>query len=158
MKFATLLACAATAMLLAGCGNDSTSYLIDGADRSLTLSRVQPYFWSSAWDLSLVTTGLPDCMRRHRLKPAGMDGFKVELFRTPDDRYLLKQGGNWYVTETRTCRLQQFQTPPAEPGERLGAFELKDEHLQFVAAPKSAAPPSPPAQTSAAAPAVPAAP
>ena len=140
MKFATLLACAATAMLLAGCGNDSTSYLIDGADRSLTLSRVQPYFWSSAWDLSLVTTALPDCMRRHRLKPAAMDGFKIELFRTPDDRYILKQGGNWYVTETRKCRLQQFQTPPTAPGERLGAFEVKDERLQFVPAPKPAAP------------------
>ncbi|HUW37507.1 MAG TPA: hypothetical protein VMV91_09245 [Rhodocyclaceae bacterium] len=143
MKFPTLLAWVATALLLAGCGNDSASYLIDGADHSLTLSRVQPYLWSSAWDLALVTTRMPDCMRRHRLKPAAMDGFKVELFRTPEDRYILKQGGNWYVTETEKCRLQQFQTPPAEPGERLGDFELKEKRLQFVPAPKSAAPAQP---------------
>ncbi|HUY03370.1 MAG TPA: hypothetical protein VMV33_08800 [Rhodocyclaceae bacterium] len=156
MKFPTLLACAATALLLTGCGNDSASYLINGADHSLTLSRVQPYFWSSAWDLSLVTTHMPDCMRRHRLKPAAMDDFKVELFRTPEDRYILKQGGNWYITETEKCRLQQFQTPPAEPGERLGVFEIKEKRLQFVPAPTSAAPPLP--QPPAAAPAAPVAP
>lgn len=143
MKFTTLLAWVATALLLTGCGNDSASYLIDGADHSLTLLRVQPYFWSSAWDLSLVTTREPDCMRRHRLKPASMDGFKVELFHTPEDRYILKQGDNWYITETQKCRLQQFKTPPAEAGDLVGAFEVKANKLQFVASSRLAAPAAP---------------
>ena len=155
MRFATRLACAATALLLTGCGSDAASYLIDGPDHSLTLLREQPYFWSSQWDLSLVTTREPDCMRRHRLKPAAMDGFKLEVFHTPDDRYILKQRNRWYVTETQKCRLQEFQKPPDEPGEPLGAFELKDKRLQFVAFAKPAKPAAaPPTALPAAPPAV----
>ena len=159
MRFATMLAWAATALLLTGCGSDAASYLIDGPDHSLTLLREQRYFWSRQWDLSLVTTHEPACMRRHPLQPAAMDGFKLEVFHTPDDRYILKQGNRWYVTETQKCRLQMFQKPPPEPGEPLGTFEVKDKRLQFVAAAKppvaAAAVPKLPAATPPAAPSAP---
>lgn len=142
MRFATMLILATAAMLLAGCSSDSASYLITGPDHSLTLERVKPYFWSHDWQLSLVTTGQPACMRRHPLQPAPIDGFKLEVFRTPNDRYILKQGSHWYVTETEKCRLQMFHTPPPAPGKLVGSFETKNDRLQFVAAPSAAPAPA----------------
>ena len=140
------IALAATALLLAGCGRDSASYLIDGRDHSLTLMREQTYFWRSDWDLALMTTRQPECMRRHPLKAAPMgEDFKVELFRSLEGGYILKQGGNWYVADTQKCRLQQYPAPPAEPGDLLGAFEVKEDRLQFTAAAQSAVKPPAPA-------------
>ena len=123
----------AAAMILAGCGSDSASYLIDGPNLSLTLLREKPYFWSKNWELVLVATRRPDCMRRHDLKPAADSGFKLEVFRTLEGGYILKQGDNWYVTELRQCRLQAFPSRPTEPGDAVGAFEVKDGRLQFAA-------------------------
>ena len=142
MKWTTALA--ATAVLLAGCGSDSASYLIDGPGHSLTLLREQVYFWSSEWDLALMTTNAPECMRRHKLKAAPLVGdFKAELYRSLEGGYILKQGGNWYIADTQQCRLQQYEAPPVEPGDLVGAFEVKDGKLQFVAAAKSVAPTAP---------------
>lgn len=135
------IALAATAVLLAGCVSDSASYLIEGRDHSLTLLREQAYFWSGEWDLELMTTHQPECMRRHKLKPVPMGDFKAELFRSLEGGYILKQGGNWYIADTQKCRLQQYQAPPIEPGDLLGAFEVKDDRLQFVEAAKLAAKP-----------------
>ncbi len=133
MKWTTALI--STAVLLAGCGSDSASYLIDGTGHSLTLLREQEYFWDKEWDLALMTTRQPDCMRRHELKPAPMDGdFKAELYRSLEGANILKQGSNWYVADTEKCRLQQYQTPPVDPGDLFGAFEAKEGKLQFVAA------------------------
>ena len=125
------------AVVLSACGrSDTASFLIDGADLSLTLVRNQSYAWSDEWDLELVTTHQPDCMRRNPLKPAPDAGFKLEVFRALEGGYILKQGNNWYITETGKCQLQQFKTPPAEPGDPLGAFTIKEQRLQFVAVPK----------------------
>jgi hypothetical protein len=126
-------AAVAAVLVVAGCSSDAASYLIDGPDTSLTLVREKPYFWSKNWELSLVATRLPECMRRHELKPATDNGFKLEVFRTLEGGYILKQDGNWYVVDLQQCRLQTFTTPPREPGDRAGAFEVKDGRLQFVA-------------------------
>ena len=135
----------AAALLLAGCSRDSTTYQIDGPGHSLTLMREQLYFWSSEWDLALMTTRQPECMRRHPLKAAPMSAdFKVELFRSLEGAYILSQGTNWYVADAQNCRLQQYATAPAEPGDLLGAFEAKQDRLQFTAAARSAAPTSAP--------------
>ncbi len=132
-----LITAALLAALLTGCGSsDTASYLIDGADLSLTLVRNQTYAWSEDRELELVTTHKPDCMRRNPLKPAADAGFKLEVFRALEGGYILKQGNNWYVTESGKCQLQQFKTPPVEPGDLLGAFVIKDQRLQFVAAPR----------------------
>lgn len=144
MKLSALSVLLAT--LLTACGSsDSASYMIDGPDLSLTLVRNQTYAWSDEWELELVTTHMPDCMRRNRLKPAPDAGFTLQVFRALEGGYILKQGNNWYVTETRRCQLQAFQAPPAQPGDALGAFAIKDQRLQFVAAQKPPAPPAPPA-------------
>jgi len=136
---------ALSALLLAACGSvDSASYMINGAAHSLSLTRTKNYFWSNEWELTLVTARNPECMRRHHLQPLTGAEFKVELYRSLEGNYIVKQGGNWYVTETQQCRLQKFPTPPREPGDLLGVFEERDEGIRFVAAPgaKSTAPPA----------------
>jgi len=128
--------------LLAGCaGIDSASYMISGAQHSLSLSRTKNFTWDKEWELSLVTTRNPECMRRHKLQPVTGPEFKLELYRSLEGNYIIRQGSNWYVTETQKCRLQQFSTPPREPGDLLGIFEEKDDGIKFVAAPAT-----PPAQ------------
>jgi len=133
----------ALAALLPGCGSsDSASYLISGPSKSLSLLRETQYFWSSEWNLSLVTSNNPECMRRHKLQPVPDGEFKAELFRSLEGNYILKQGNNWYVTEIQKCRLQQFQAAPREPGDPLGSFEVKEGILQFVTSSNPVAPPA----------------
>lgn len=127
------------ALALTACGReDAASYLIDGSRHSLSLLRDKPFAWSSGWDLSLVTTNIPDCMRRNKLMHSSDKKFKVELYRTFDGAYILNQNDNWFVTEIQKCQLQKFKSPPPEPGKLLGTFEDKDGRLQFVALAKSA--------------------
>jgi len=130
----TLMVCAV--LFLAGCESDTASYLISSKEHCLTLVRDKPYPWSREWQLALVTSRMPDCMRRHKLNPVPIDGsaFKLDLFRAYEGGYILRQGMNYYVTETGKCQLQQFKAPPAELGEALGAFEVKEKKLRFVAA------------------------
>lgn len=139
---------AVATMLLAACGSiDSAAYMIGGAPHSLSLIRTKTFLWSSEWELALVTAHSPDCQRRHKLQPVGGAEFKVELYRSLEGNYIVKQGNNWYVTETKQCRLQQFQTPPREPGDLLGVFEEGDDGIKFVAAAagRPALPPAAPA-------------
>ena len=141
MNWKTVLAAAAAALLAAGCSRDSATYPIDGREHSLTLMREQLYFWSSEWDLALMATRQPECMRRHPLKAAPMGAdFRVELYRSLEGAYILRQGDNWYVADAQSCRLQQYATAPAETGDLLGAFEAKQDRLQFTAAARSAVP------------------
>ncbi|QDX81413.1 hypothetical protein B9N43_09245 [Denitratisoma sp. DHT3] len=123
------------ALLLTGCDADSASYLIDGnRDHSLSVLRDKPWPWSD-WEVSLVVTRLPECMRRHRLKNAPADGnFKLELYESLEGGFILHQGKRWYVTETGKCAFQAFKEPPPEPGLPLGTFDEKDGSLKFRAA------------------------
>jgi len=130
----TAMLCVA-ALALSACGHeDAASYLIDGPRYSLSLLREKPYLWSSGWDLALVTTHMPDCLRRNKLDHAEDADFKIDLYRTFNAGYILRHENNWYVTETQKCQLQQFKSPPPAPGNLLGSFEEKDGRLQFVSA------------------------
>jgi hypothetical protein len=121
------------AALLGACGgNDSASYLIDGTgDHALTLFRDKAFLWSDGWDLQLVVTNQPDCQRRHTLKRGGDGNFKLTVYRSGDGAYILKQGKRWYVTELRSCRLQQYEEAPPAPGDPIGAFDAKGGVLHF---------------------------
>ena len=147
---------AVSAALLTACGSiESAAYMIAGAPHSLSLTRTKTFFWSSEWELTLVTAHNPECMRRHKLQPVAGTEFKVELYRSLEGNYIVKQGNNWYVTETQKCRLQQFPTPPREPGDLLGVFEEKGDGIAFVAAPGTASPPPVPGSATPGAPAAP---
>ena len=132
----------ASAGLLTACGStDSASYQISGPQHSLSVIRTREFAWTKDWELALVTARNPECMRRHKLQSAPEGEFKAELFRSLEGNYILKQGNNWYVTETQKCQLQQFKQAPREPGDPLGTFSDKEGVLKFVAAPKPAAAP-----------------
>jgi hypothetical protein len=128
------LAALAAALVLAGCENQTASYRIDGNDHYLTLARKKPYMWSTEYQLELVVARLPECQRRHRLQPAPLAQARVDLFRSLEGGFILRQGDNYYVAETGQCRLQQFPAPPREPGEPLGVFDVREGRLRFIAA------------------------
>jgi len=133
MKSTLMLSGCTLALLLSACAReDMASYVIGGDQHhSLSLLR-ETYPWSSGWDMKLVTTNAPNCLRRHALKEAGEADFKVELFRPEDGVFILHQDGNWYVTEMQKCQLQQYKSPPPAPGELVGSFEEKDGALVFI--------------------------
>ncbi|MDX9706824.1 MAG: hypothetical protein RBT86_04500 [Azospira sp.] len=123
--------------LLAACVNDGIGMVIDGPDHAISLLREQPRFWEKRMELKIVVSRLPDCQRRHNLQPAAIDpGFKVEIYTTGPDTYLLEQGKHLYLTETQTCRGFQKLTevPPGGKGELLGVFREEKGKLVFVAA------------------------
>lgn len=122
---------------LSGCGSsDMAAMPIQGSDYSLTLVREKPYLWSNGWDLAVVVARMPDCMRRHHLKHAGDGTFAMDVFHPGDDGWILRQGKRWYVADTANCELQQFDDPPAVPGELVGTFKERSGTLQFVPAAK----------------------
>ncbi|MDD5177106.1 MAG: hypothetical protein PHQ05_11865 [Sterolibacterium sp.] len=155
-----MILAAVTVALCVGCGSsDSASYQIHGAIHSLALLRTKQFMWDKNWELALVTARSPECMRRHKLQLAPDTDFKAELFRSLEGNYILKQGNNWYVTETQKCQLQQFKQPPREPGDLLGTFNEKEGTLQFVVAGKPvSAPAAAMQQPQPAVPAIPSAP
>ena len=134
MRLALTLALTTTlAAGLAGCGSsDLASMPIQGSDHSLTLVREKPYAWSAGWDMAVVVSRMPDCMRRHHLKHVGDGPFKVEVFRTEQARWVLHQGKRWYIAETDGCQLQQFEEKPEQPGTLVGVFDDKGGTLKFT--------------------------
>jgi hypothetical protein len=143
-KIRTCLAAASAAAVLAGCGSSETaSFIIDGPETALTLERIHPYAWSSAWQLQLVVRRFPDCQRRHDLLPTSANTFKIELFMPTPGVFIMRQGKRWYVTDLKTCDLQAFKEPPPEPGMQVGTFVEKDGELRFVKTSPGAAPLAP---------------
>lgn len=127
--------------VLAGCGStDMASMPIQGSEHSLTLVREKPFAWSAGWDLAVVVARMPDCQRRHHLKHMGDGAFKVEVFRTEQARWVLRQGKRWYIADTESCQLQQFEEKPAEPGTLVGVFDDVAGTLKFTQDPNLAKP------------------
>lgn len=136
MRFSAALGVAALAALLAGCGSETASFMIDGNDKALTLERIKEYPWSD-WELELIVRNNPDCQRRHKLKPTGSDAIKVELYSPEPYVFILRQGKRWYVTEMKSCQFQLFKEVPPEPGKSVGHFNTKDGNkLRFVLDPQ----------------------
>jgi hypothetical protein len=135
MRSNLVLACCLS-LLLTACGSSDTGTMpIQGSDHSLTLIREKPYLWSDGWDLAVVVSRMPDCMRRHHIKHAPDAAFKMEVFHTEQGGWILHQGKRWYVADTTSCQLQKYETKPPEPGVFVGAFEDKSGTLKFVQSP-----------------------
>ena len=126
-----VLTIAALTALLAGCGSDTASFLVDGNDKAVTLERIKEYPWSD-WELELIVRNNPECQRRHKLKPTSSDGVKVELYTPEPYVFIVKQGKRWYVTEMKSCQLQLFKEAPPLPGKLIGTFKEKDGAFSFV--------------------------
>ncbi len=110
-------------LLLAGCVNESASYLIDGSDHSLTVLVTQDYFWSKQAGLRLVASRLPDCQRQFDLGKTSTADLNVELFSTGDNSYLLRSGDDMWQVETGGC------TQLPAPGENVQAQPIGVFHL-----------------------------
>lgn len=123
---------AVVAMLIAGCAKEPAAYLISGSEISITVERIQPYFWSKGWELDLIVRQHPNCQRRHHLKPTSSSNVKVELYSPERGVFILRQGKRWYVTDLRSCGFDTYAEPPPEPGELVGAFQQKEGMFRFV--------------------------
>ncbi|MDP2822313.1 MAG: hypothetical protein Q8O52_06500 [Sulfuritalea sp.] len=118
-------------LVLAGCGDTQhAAYLIAGAQHSLTLTRQQA-FMASDWDTELVVARFPDCQRRYLLTGVVGDKLKMDVYRTEPGVFILNTGKRWYVTETKTCRFEQFKEAPPEPGDLIGSFQVRDGKLDY---------------------------
>lgn len=123
--------------VLGGCINDGIAMRIDGPEHAVSLLREQKLFWEKKVDLEVVVARLPDCQRRHKLKPAAISSkFQVDVYMTGPNNFLLEQGKNLYSVETQTC--QKFEKLDAPPeggmGEQVGVFREEKGKLVFVAA------------------------
>jgi hypothetical protein len=129
--------------LLVACSDERAVFPINGSDHTLTLIRETGFFWEKTAKYSVVAARMPDCMRRHKMGPAGVES-RIEVYSPGNNAWILKQGARMYVVETRTC--EGFATLDAVPeggmGPLVGTFQVKDGVLAFVAAPRSEAAPT----------------
>ena len=118
-------------LTLAGCGDTQyAAYMMGSGNHSLSLTREQEFVWAD-WDTYLIVARYPECQRRYPLKGIVSDRIKMDLYRVSPGVFILNAGKRWYVTETATCRFEQYKEPPPEPGELIGTFQIIDEKLQY---------------------------
>ena len=124
---------------LVACTDLRATYEIKGSAHALTLIRETSFPWVKKAKYAIVAARMPDCMRRHPMSEAGMNA-RVELYSPGNDAWILKQNGSMYVTETRTCEgfAKLDKVPDEGMGALLGTFEMRNDNLVFVAAPKRA--------------------
>ncbi len=129
------LPAAALALLLAGCVNDTASYIIEGREHNIMLHRVQDWFWQDTLSVTVAPTRMPECRGGTTIGDVPRRA-ALELYQAPLDYpepiYILKVEDRHFAISTQSCRVQAFDTPPAELGTRLGAFEEVDGRLRFV--------------------------
>lgn len=122
---------------LVACTDLRATYEIKGSAHALTLIRETSFPWVKKAKYAIVAARMPDCMRRHPMSEAGMNA-RVELYSPGNDAWILKQNGSMYVTETRTCEgfAKLDKVPDEGMGVLVGTFEMRNDNLVFVAAPK----------------------
>ena len=131
---------------LVACSDLRATFEIKGSAHALTLIRVQGWFWEKTAKYSIVAARMPDCMRRHSMSTAALNA-RVEVYSPGNDAWILKQGEQMYVVETRTCEgfAKLDKMPDSGIGTPMGVFEMRKDTLVFSAAPKVEPAPQPPA-------------
>lgn len=129
---------------IAACSDQRASFEIKGSAHALTLIRVTGMPWDKMAKYSIVAARMPDCMRRHPMPEAGLDT-KVEVYSPGNDAWILKQNGRMFVVETRTCEgfANLDKAPESGLGPLMGTFEMRQDTLAFIAAPKVETPATP---------------
>ena len=121
----------AFAALVAGCGSDSASYMVNGdRDTAFSLFRSKD-FPGQDWKIDMALTHMPECQRRYPLKRASGDASKISLYRNAEGGYALQAGDAWYQGRLEGCRLQESASAPAAPGELIGAWEDRADGFKF---------------------------
>lgn len=121
-------------LMLAGCENSATAYMVDTNQHALILSREQPYFWSDEVDQAIVVSRLPHCQRKVKIHPGGTAMTDMEIYDAGDRLWALHQGNRWYLASTERCLVQDWENPGAPPGLLVGRFSMKDGTPVFTAA------------------------
>jgi hypothetical protein len=124
--------------LLAGCVNESASYVIAGNDHSLTLVVTQDYFWSKQAGLRLIASRLPDCQRQLDLGKAPLADLNVELFSTGEDQFLLRADDEMWQVQTRDCARMPAPSGDVQ-AQPIGVFHF-DGKKKLVFEPAEGAP------------------
>ena len=132
-----------TSLLLAGCVDQSASYIIDGnSDHALTVRAEQEYFWSDEVSLTLIVSRWPECQRQYPLAKLPIPEVDVELYASGDNVFTLRAGKQAWQVDAQTCA-QSPVAPAAATGEKLGDFKLGDVKMVFEAAATAPATPKP---------------
>ena len=121
--------------LLAACTDLRATFEIKGSAHALSLVRVTGMFWEKTAEYSIVAARMPDCMRRHSLGKAGLKA-RVEVYSPGNDAWILRQGKQMYVVETRTCEgfAKLEKEPDSGLGVPMGVFEMRGSELVFTPA------------------------
>ena len=123
------------ALLLTGCENSATAYVIDGKDHALMLVREQRWFWSDEIDQAVVVSRLPTCQRRVAIRPGNEQGPAMDVYEAGYLLWALNQGRRWYLASTEKCLVQDWNDAPAQPpGKAVGTFLMRDGVMVFEAA------------------------
>ncbi len=123
------------ALLLTGCENSATAYVIDGKEHALMLVREQRWFWSDEVEQAVVVARLPKCQRRVAIWPGNAQGPAMEIYEAGYQLWALNQGRRWYLASTEKCLVQDWNDPPAQPpGAQVGTFLMRDGVMVFKAA------------------------
>ncbi|MGQ9684868.1 MAG: hypothetical protein ACUVT2_00985 [Thiobacillaceae bacterium] len=125
------------ALLLAGCVNDTASYLVDGSkEHTIMLHRVQQWLWQDMVALTIAASRMPECRGGIDVKDVPIHA-RIELYQAPPEYaepiYILKIDDRHYAISTQSCRVQAFEQAPANLGTRLGEFAEKDGKFAFIA-------------------------
>ena len=120
--------------LLVACSDQRAAFEFGSPEHSLTLIRVQNFFWEKTAGYSIVAAHLPECQRRHDMGVGAADS-KVEVYAPGNDAWILKQGKRMFVVETRTCEgfAPLDEVPEGGLGTLLGTFEMRADTLTFSA-------------------------
>lgn len=139
MKLSARIPLASALLLtLAGCINDTTSYMIGGdRNHAITLTRTQKWFWQDKVIVAVIAARQPDCMGGLEIQDVPSNA-PMALHKAPDGYpepiYILDAGGGHYAISTVSCRVQKFATAPADLGLVIGNFETVDGKFQYVPA------------------------
>ena len=128
---------------LVACSDLRATFEIKGSAHALTLIRVQGWFWEKTAKYSIVAARMPDCMRRHSMSTAALNA-RVEVYSPGNDAWILKQGEQMYVVETRTCEgfAKLDKRPDSGVGTPMGVFEMRKNVLVFTPAVNAATKPA----------------
>ncbi len=123
---------ALVSLVLVGCENSASSYMIDTNQHALILIREQPHFWNNRVDQSIIVSRLPHCQRKVRIHPDVSPMRDMQVFAVGDLLWALQQGDRWYLAGTENCLVQDWVKPAdVDLGEAVGVFHGKDGAAVF---------------------------